>query len=86
MLDCISNSLNDVAANANISLYPNPASETINITCGEKINSIEVVDLLGKVVYQGNKTTINVSTFARGNYFVRVQTDNGTITKKVIVE
>ncbi|MDR1847257.1 MAG: leucine-rich repeat protein [Bacteroidales bacterium] len=84
--DCIGNSLNDIAATANISLYPNPASETINITCGEKINSIEVVDLLGKVIYQGNKTTIDVSTFAKGNYFVRIYTDNGSITKKVIVE
>ncbi|MDR1847227.1 MAG: T9SS type A sorting domain-containing protein [Bacteroidales bacterium] len=47
---------------------------------------MEVVDLLGKVVYQGNKTTIDVSKLARGNYFVRIYTNNGTITKKVIVE
>jgi hypothetical protein len=82
----VTNSLNDIAETASISLYPNPASETINITCGEKINSIEVVDLLGKVVYQGKETTIDVSAFAKGNYFVRVQTDNGTITKKVVVQ
>ncbi|MDR1724875.1 MAG: T9SS type A sorting domain-containing protein [Bacteroidales bacterium] len=29
---------------------------------------------------------MTVFLFARGNYFVRVQTDNGTITRKVIVE
>ncbi|MDR1726262.1 MAG: T9SS type A sorting domain-containing protein, partial [Bacteroidales bacterium] len=79
--------LNGVAETTNdISVYPNPAHKEINITCGEKINSIEVVDLLGKVVYQGKETTIDVSAFAKGNYFVRVQTEKGTITKKVIVE
>jgi hypothetical protein len=84
------NNPNAVALNnietANLSIYPNPAHKEINITCGEKINSIEVVDLLGKVVYQGKETTIDVSAFAKGNYFVRVQTDKGTITKKVVVE
>ncbi|MDR1725135.1 MAG: T9SS type A sorting domain-containing protein [Bacteroidales bacterium] len=84
--DCIQTvGLNGIAEITNISLYPNPAKDVINIE-GEKINSIEVVDLLGKVVYQGKETAIDVSNLARGNYFVRVQTENGTITKKVIVE
>jgi hypothetical protein len=63
-----------------------PASDKLFIVCGEKINNIKIVDLLGKVVYQGKETTIDVSKFAKGNYFVRVQTEKGTITKKVIVE
>jgi hypothetical protein len=84
--NCIAGTgLNEVAATANINLYPNPAKDVINIE-GERIIGVEVVDLLGKVVYQGSKTTIDVSTFATGNYFVRVQTEYGTITKKVIVE
>ncbi|MDR1848033.1 MAG: leucine-rich repeat protein [Bacteroidales bacterium] len=83
--DCIGNGLNDIGT-TDFAIYPNPAKDKITIDCGENINSIEIVDLLGKVVYQGKETTIDVSTFAKGNYFVRIYTNNGSITKKVIVE
>ncbi|MDR1846549.1 MAG: leucine-rich repeat protein [Bacteroidales bacterium] len=82
--DCIGNGLNDIGT-TDFAIYPNPAKDVITIE-GERIIGVEVVDLFGKVVYQGKETAIDVSTFAKGNYFVRVQTDKGTITKKVIVE
>jgi hypothetical protein len=77
--------LNDVET-LQIVLYPNPAKDQLMIDCYEKINSVEVVDVLGKAVYVGKESTIDVSNFAKGNYFVRIYTDNGSVTKKVIVE
>jgi fibronectin type 3 domain-containing protein len=64
--------------------FPNPANDRITIESDEKINGVEVVDMLGRMVYQGKETAIDVSNLARGNYFVRVQTEKGTITKKVV--
>ncbi|MDR1846789.1 MAG: T9SS type A sorting domain-containing protein [Bacteroidales bacterium] len=84
-LSVVTNGLNTVET-TDFAIFPNPTHKEINIACDEKINNIEVVDLLGKVVYQGNKTVIDVSNLARGNYFVRIYTNKGTITKKVIME
>lgn len=68
-----------------IYIYPNPAKDKINIFCQQKLNRIEIIDLLGKVIYQGNDRTIDISNYIRGTYFIKIQLDKGVITKKIIV-
>ncbi|MBS2100372.1 T9SS type A sorting domain-containing protein [Carboxylicivirga linearis] len=63
-----------------ISIYPNPASDVINITTDKEIVSVEVIAINGAKVKQftrGNITQINISDLAKGIYIVRTTDVNG---------
>jgi len=73
----------------NLKFYPNPAkNELIIENCELRINQIEVVDLSGKIVNreQYNGKCINVSALSQGIYFLKIETNNGIVTKKFIKE
>ena len=72
-----------------ITLYPNPANDYINVQSSRvNVQSIEVIDVYGKVINTVNVTDnparINVSGLANGMYFVRVTTDEGVATKTFV--
>ena len=74
-----------------ISLFPNPASNVLNITAEEIIKTVRVSDQLGREVENknvaANNTTISIANFSKGIYVATLQMQNGsTITKKFIVE
>ena len=73
-------------------VYPNPnKSGIVNIatTSTEKINSIEVVDIHGKVVQAINKPSANnfelLTSIANGTYFVRIISDNAVVSNSIII-
>jgi len=70
--------------------YPNPTKDFINISSSSIIKEIQVYNTLGQEVYSSKANNkqkqINVSKFAKGNYIAKIQTDNGDVTKKFIVE
>ncbi|MBO7494013.1 MAG: T9SS type A sorting domain-containing protein, partial [Bacteroidales bacterium] len=74
-----------------ISLFPNPANDVVNVECtmnNVQCLGVEVFDVFGKLINTvnvvDNPTRINVSGLANGMYFVRVTTDEGTVTKTFI--
>lgn len=72
-----------------IKIYPNPATTrvTIAIAEGESPVEISIVDVSGRTVHQStdSSTTIDVSHFARGAYFVRVATNEGVSVRKLVL-
>ena len=74
----------------NVTLFPNPAREYVDVRVDGDVNvtAMEVFDVYGKlintVVVVDNPTRINVSGLADGMYYVRVTTDNGTVTKSFV--
>ncbi|MDR0790017.1 MAG: T9SS type A sorting domain-containing protein [Bacteroidales bacterium] len=85
-----SNGLADIDEQAIVSIYPNPAKEELTIVSDNKIETIEVFNLLGQNVYtakvNGNNATINVTNFTKGSYVVKLHTDRGFTAKKFVVE
>lgn len=70
-----------------ITIYPNPASEVLNISTRHNIQNVEMFDILGKSVKRvSNSKSIDVSDLKTGIYFVKVLTDKGQDTKKVVIE
>lgn len=67
-------------------LYPNPVNATFDIDAGEYfIEEIEIYDLSGKKVKTINgKTTVDITDFSEGIYFVRLKTDKGQFSRKFI--
>jgi len=71
----------------NTVLYPNPSSEVLYIRTPLEKYTIEIVDVMGKVI-QTLETSreINLKNLSEGIYFVRLKTDKGIVTKKLAVK
>ena len=92
---CYSDSLlstNDFGNRNDIVVYPNPTVETVNInSINNSINVVSVYSLDGKLVatYRNPMTSdsysIDVQNLATGIYTLKVETNNGSFTKKIIV-
>ena len=66
-------------------VFPNPATELINIEGSANIQQVELYNLQGQRVAMemGNVRTLSLNGLANGMYIMKVTTDNGTSTYKV---
>jgi hypothetical protein len=73
-----------------ITLLPNPVSTTLIVdnTSSTQIESIKIYDVLGRLVLQKDEqfNSIDVSQLTSGLLFVKIETELGDITKKVVKE
>lgn len=78
-----------------VSIWPNPASSEVNVMIGEEASSSSVVmqlcDLFGRKLAErisakaGETVSFNVSGLAKGVYFIRIVTEDGSVvTRKVV--
>ena len=65
------------------SIYPNPTKEYLNIDCSS-LESVSVYNILGKELLKGNNNRIDVSSFSKGVYFIKVSDGINASTKKFI--
>ena len=90
-LDQILN-VNDVELKKSISIYPNPSNGKISIkTSGNTIlENIEIYTVNGQrlKVYNNlkNQKTIELKSLSSGLYFLKLNSDKGSITKKFVVQ
>ncbi|MFC2107708.1 T9SS type A sorting domain-containing protein [Bacteroidota bacterium] len=72
-----------------VSIYPNPADEILNITCDNtvKIDEIIICNHLGqKMLHQsGMQHSINISDYPSGLYIIAVEGRDWRIRRKLIV-
>lgn len=81
---------NEVLA-SQFSVYPNPASNVINISNADNIlvNGVEILDMNGRTVKSVKldnvtEAQINVAELSAGMYLMNITSDNGTTTKKIV--
>ncbi len=76
---------------SSIKIFPNPATDVVNITVSNDISTVQVMNYLGVIVYSENITqektiTLNTSRYSAGNYLVRFVTNSGqTLIKKMVI-
>ena len=73
-------------ASDNVSVSPNPTSGLVTVNSASAVKAITVYDATGKHVSASNTNTVDLSNQAKGVYLVQVKTENGSTTKKVMVE
>lgn len=67
----------------NLSLYPNPAVTALNIKSLHQIKTVQLIDVSGKIInVQLTNSTVNIEHLAPGTYFIQVETEAGSITRK----
>ncbi|MBN8640265.1 MAG: T9SS type A sorting domain-containing protein [Flavobacteriales bacterium] len=71
-----------------IKLYPNPVIDVLNISSTESMSKIEVVNMLGQVVFVKTidelETTVDMSRYSTGTYIIKVLVDTKVEIFKVI--
>jgi len=71
-------------------VFPNPATDIINVITPVEMKSISVLNSAGQVVIDKVLNTQNfqldVSQFESGIYYIKLETDVNSILKKVVVE
>ncbi len=81
--------INDYTLDNTVTVYPNPTTGMIQIQNSEsRIENVEVYDAYGKMLnvvsVNDNVTAIDLTSYASGTYFVRVMTEKGVVTKRVV--
>jgi hypothetical protein len=80
-------STNEVEINS-ISIYPNPAKNEFNIQSENKINSIEIYDVAGRLIQvsklDSNQSKQDISKLPVGIYLLKIHTEKGIVTYKLI--
>ncbi|MEO8762605.1 MAG: T9SS type A sorting domain-containing protein [Bacteroidia bacterium] len=73
-----------------IAIYPNPANNILNIDCKLKNAMLSITDVLGNKIRQltieNELTSLDVNSLSNGIYFLNINTSNGLITKKFVVQ
>jgi hypothetical protein len=71
-----------------IQLYPNPVHSVLQVQSQESINSFQLYDISGKLVFSSeeNIDQIDFSNYSKGVYFLKIDTENGYVFQKVLKE
>jgi len=75
--------VNDVKK-AQVKIFPNPAKDVINISSDKSIQSVEIYDVLGRLIKTESKNNVNVSQLSKGNYLLKIKTGDQQIIEKFI--
>lgn len=71
---------------AELSVYPNPVTETVFIRTDESVKNVSIFSANGSLVKSanGNVKSIDVRSLTTGMYIVKITTPTATVTKKII--
>lgn len=74
----------------NVSIYPNPATNVINLKSDEMMSTIQIIDLSGKlvenVVINAETFTVNTQNLVDGIYFISIyNTENVLLSKQKLI-
>lgn len=70
-----------------LSIFPNPAKNILNIASEQEILSLEIYDNLGRLVRRSyNQKSIKVEDFAKGIYYLKIQTKDKVLYEKFLKE
>ena len=80
-----------------LNVFPNPATDRLNVSFvmpDESPVSCKILDMTGKLLYNKQiesnggliEESVDVSGFAKGIYFLRIETTKGTTIEKFVKE
>ncbi|MEJ2594876.1 MAG: T9SS type A sorting domain-containing protein [bacterium] len=73
-----------------ISIHPNPANDFVNIQTGSKLRTVSLFSLTGEMVINqevnGNEYQLNTSALPAGLYLIKIDTEEGVVSQRLIIE
>jgi len=66
-------------------IYPNPTNGLVNVEIqNHTIENIRLYDFQGRLIKEISESQFDLSNYSNGTYFIRVQTDKGFYSYKLI--
>jgi hypothetical protein len=69
-------------------IYPNPFNNELSVASAYEIKEVTLMNALGETLFNqrvnDKKTTVKNESLSPGFYFVKIETEKGTVTKKVL--
>ncbi len=89
-VDLIFNSIEELEE-INVSVYPNPAVDVVRINAAEVVESVMVMDNMGKIVFQNQNVNsssfvLNAAAWSNGVYHIQIQTSNTIVERSLVVK
>lgn len=83
--------LDGLISSSEVSIYPTPAHESVYIEIANATPSlITITDSFGRTIRSeevfGQKVNLNISDLKGGAYFLKIDTDKGAVTKRLIIQ
>jgi GH43 family beta-xylosidase len=74
-----------------VSIFPNPANESINISSTGIIYTVNIVDIQGRILYSNNEIfngmkVIPLQGLSTGLYFIQIKSEDKQLTEKLIIK
>jgi hypothetical protein len=69
-----------------LNLYPNPVTDLLHINSEIPLSKVEIYSILGKKVkeFKSGLYSVPMNNLSNGIYYVRILSDNGSTTRKLI--
>ncbi|GAA3658260.1 T9SS type A sorting domain-containing protein [Flavivirga jejuensis] len=67
-----------------VAVYPNPVEKTLYIENLDDVKNIMIYNSIGQLIEETTEKEIDFTTKAKGIYFLKIYTENGIKTKKII--
>lgn len=82
------NSVGETPEDIDVDIYPNPVGDIIYVKSGPEIISLNIYDIQGRLLMTlnggGNLCEIDVRHLMKGTYIIKVITDSGSRTEKIV--
>ncbi len=85
---CLTTAIKSPEDYLSISIYPNPASDEINIIGIKDKTNLKLFDIFGKLLVEierDNNTTLNTTQFAEGMYTLVIENSGFKTFNKLII-
>ena len=84
-------SVNNIGNNDFINIYPNPSNGLFNLSGSSQFESLRIIDITGKIVFNSKfqnftNSKIDLINQPSGIYFITIKTETGIYTKKIIIQ
>ena len=76
----------ETGVKSNLKVYPNPASDIVNVSADKKIDTVTIIDLSGKKVQSAKGNQVNVSNLAKGTYILQVNYGGGAVENTKLIK
>jgi hypothetical protein len=88
--DCFPLHINDEFLANEVSVYPNPIHDVVNVKANSKIIESSILDIHGKTLINNKPNSVHtlfdISNYSTGIYLLKITTSEGTKTIKVTKE
>ena len=85
-VNCNSVSIEEPENLNSVSIYPNPTYGRITINTADKVSSVQLFNMEGKLLFSTTETTFEIESIAKGLYLIIIQLESGEIYRSKLIK